>query len=399
MESWKLEKEKPKSAILWVGFLIVDVFLHKTTQLEILKNLARLGHKVDLFALYSKEKTLSYHKDIKLSLVPLRYAPALTAFFFAIVVMMYLPLYVVKKRPRYIIVEPDLTVLVFLWKPLLNCLQAKLILDIRSTPVEVINFRKYLSALWFNVSVIAGKKAFDGMTILTLRMKKELCEDFQIQPEHIGVWTSGVSTEIYMAEKYDRDELRKKLSWTDKLVVMYHGRLDPHRGIFESIQAVKIAKDQNIRVLLFILGSGPIIASCKKLAREIGVEEDVVFHTPVPYEKVPEFIAASDVGLVALPNLAMWRNQSPLKLLEYLAMKKVTIVTDIPMIRDVIGESKCGVYIPSTDPQEIGKVMVYLYENREKLSEWGKFGRKIVEERFDWRKVAEDFESYLLQLN
>lgn len=393
-----MARRESDSRVLWVGFLILDLFLYKSTQLEILKNLAKLGNKVDLFALYSKEKTPSSEGHINIKQVPLRYFPVLTPCFFTIIVMIFLPLYALIKRPKFVIVEPDLTVFAFLWKPLLNSLNAKIILDIRSTPVEVINFRSLLSALWFNVSVVLGKKAFDGMTILTSRMKRELCDDFDIDPDYIGVWTSGVSSEIFDPEKFDRYELRRNLSWEDKFVVMYHGSFTMHRGIIESIQAVKTAKEHCPNLLFFILGSGPALEVMAKAVAELGVQENVVFHEPVPYEDVPKFIMASDVGIVPAPDLVMWRNQSPLKLMEYLAMQKVALVNDIPMIREVVGDNKCGIYFSAVIPEEISNAMVYACSSRDNLDEWGDIGRKIIEENYTWEKVAKNLESYLLQL-
>jgi glycosyltransferase involved in cell wall biosynthesis len=393
-----MERKETNSRILWVGFLIVDLFLYGTTQLEILKNLARLGHSVDLLALYSRKKPTSPHKEINIESFPLRYVPGLTAFFFAIIVMTYLPFYVVRKRPKFIIVEPDFSILVFLWKPLLNLLDAKIVLDIRSTPVEVVDFRRYVSALWFNVSIIAGKKAFDGMTILTSRMKQEVCDDFHIDPSHVGIWTSGVSEEIFAPEKYDRDEIRTELSWADKFVLMYHGSLGAHRGVTETIGAIEIAKKQIPNLLFFILGSGPALESMKKLVEEKHLDKNVIFHVPVPYEEVPRFIAACDVGIVPLPNLAMWMNQSPLKLLEYLAMKKATLLTDITMNREVVGNNVCGIYFSTATPMEIARAIIYSFDNRAKLAEWGDIGRTIIEEKYTWVRVAKGLETYLMQL-
>jgi glycosyltransferase involved in cell wall biosynthesis len=246
--------------------------------------------------------------------------------------------------------------------------------------------------------VVAGKKAFDGMTVLTSGMKQGLCDDFHIEPDHIGVWTSGVSQEIFAPEKYDHDELRRERSWADRFVIMYHGVFAPNRGLIESIRAIKIAGQQCPNLFLFLLGSGPLLESMKTLVSELNLEKNVEFHVPVPYERVPSFIAASDVGIVPPPDLAIWRNQSPLKLMEYLAMKKVVLMTDLSFMRDVVGENKCGVYFSTSSPEEISNSMIYVYKNREKLGEWGRIGRKIVEEKYTWAKVAKNLESYLLQL-
>ena len=104
-----------------------------------------------------------------------------------------------------------------------------------------------------------------------------------------------------------------------------------------------------------------------------------------------------DVGIVPLPDLPDWRSQCPLNLLEYLAMGKVVIATDIPANRKVIGKSKCGIYVSSADPREIAKAIMYAYDNKDELKEWGSYGRAIINAKYSWKKVAEDFENYLLE--
>jgi glycosyltransferase involved in cell wall biosynthesis len=136
----------------------------------------------------------------------------------------------------------------------------------------------------------------------------------------------------------------------------------------------------------------------KKLALKIGVQEKVIFHDPVSYDKIPRFIKLVDLGIIPLPDLQQWRNQCPLKLLEYLAMGKVVIATDIPANRDVLGDSKCGILVPSAEPREIANAIVYAYNNRGILGELGIQGQAIIEKRYSWTRVANDFEEYLHQL-
>jgi glycosyltransferase involved in cell wall biosynthesis len=136
----------------------------------------------------------------------------------------------------------------------------------------------------------------------------------------------------------------------------------------------------------------------KDLIRVKRLQDNIIIHSSVEYVDVPKYIAMSDVGIVPLPNHPYWRLQSPLKLLEYLAMKKPVIATDIPAHLAAIGRAKCGVYISSIEPAEIAEAIAYTYENRDKLAEWGAIGRTIVQEKYTWEKVAADLESYLLSI-
>ena len=384
--------------LIWISFLTLDSSLYKTTQIEILRHFCERGNRAYLLAMHSKQKPVSRGLNFQIDSVPMRYVPVLTPFLFATFLILFFPFYVAIRKPRVVILESDLNVLLFVWKPLLNLLGTKMILDIRSTPVELVNLRRQLSALWFNVSIIIGKNMLDGMTTLTCRMKKELCDRFKIKEDYVGVWTSGVSTSLFDPNKYDGNNMRKEFSLTDKFVVFHHGSLTMNRGILETIKALGLIREQFPDTVFFILGSGDAYPILVESALQFEVLDNVRFHSPVPYSKVPEFIAMSDVCIVPLPDLPQWRNQCPLKLLEYLAMEKTVIATNIPANQEVLGTNKCGIYVSTADPFEIAEAIAYAHTNYEKLDEWGKSGRTIVEEEYSWGKVAEQLQNYLEKL-
>jgi glycosyltransferase involved in cell wall biosynthesis len=280
-----------------------------------------------------------------------------------------------------------------------SSMRPKIVLDIRSTPVEAVGLRGYITTLCFNTSIRIAKRLFDGITIITPLMKEEICEKFHINSEFVGVWTSGVSTTLFKPEKYVQKgiELRKRIGLDGKFVIFYHGSLSFHRGLIESINSIELLKGKFQNVVLFLLGSGPALPSIKKLIQEKKLQDNVIIHAPVNHTNVPKYIALCDVGIVPLPDLPDWRHQCPLNLLEYLAMRKVVIATNIPANLEVIGKSRCGIYVSSADPVEIAKTIMYAHDNKDKLEEWGSYGRIIVKEKYSWKKVAKDFENYLLE--
>lgn len=389
--------------ICWVSFLILDMALHRTSQIEILRSLAKRGHETSLFAVYSKERPQSNMKDVHLITIPLRYIPCLSSLMYTIFLFVYLPFQFMHSKPDFVIVEPrDPTFLSVLPTVLLpKSKRPKIIMDVRTTPVVT----GYIKTLLFKTAIRITKKLFDGMTIITPMMRNEICDEFHIDPKTVGVWTSGVSTAMFNPENYDRVALRKKHGLHNKFVIFHHGAIGQSvaqgraRGIFASIKSIEILKNECPDLVLFLLGDSRSYHWIKELIEECGVQDKVILHDKVNYEDVPQYIALCDCALVPLPDLSLWRNQSPLKLLEYLAMEKVFIATGIPANRYIIGESKCAVYIPSASPEEIAKAILYIHGNRQKLKEWGVFGRKIVEEKYTWEKVARDFEDYLLSLN
>jgi glycosyltransferase involved in cell wall biosynthesis len=96
--------------------------------------------------------------------------------------------------------------------------------------------------------------------------------------------------------------------------------------------------------------------------------KDVVeLRGPVDYLEVPSYVAACDVGIVPLPNHPWWRNQSPTKVLECLAMNNPLIVSDIPANRWIIGDAPVALYLKGTSPEEIADGVEAFLTTRSKL--------------------------------
>lgn len=387
--------------ILWISFLVLDITLHKTSRIEILRQLAKRGCDVYLIAMESKQKYQLKNSGIQTISIPLRNKRPISSAFYVLTLLFFLPLYVARIRPDFVIIEPDEQFFSFIPTLLLFPFRRfKVVLDIRSTPVEILGLRGYLKTFRFDVCVRVAKKLFDGITIITPLMKKEVCERFDINPDRVGVWTSGVCTTLFNPKNNVSEsmKLKRKLGLSGKFIVFYHGGLDTVRGLIETIEAMKILKSAYPNVVFFLLGTGPEVPMLKDLIKREELQNKVIIYNPVDYEEVPKFIGMSDVCVDPLPNYPIWRFQCPLKLLEYLAMGKTVIISDIPAHRLIVGEEKCGIYLSLVNPTEIEKSIIYAYHSKEKLGEWGKTGRRIVAERYTWEKVARDLENYLLSI-
>ena len=392
-----------RNNILWLTFTNLS-FSNLISQVEVTKELAKRNKEVYLFTIRSNkahsQANARVPPGVHIVSIPLRSVPAVTPILYLSVLAFMLPFYAITKRPRYVITERGTAILSLVFKRLLHLIKSKIVMDIRSPPVGTGNSRSLrdnLNDLLFRISLASAKK-YDGMTILTTAMRNEICSKFNIDPNFVGVWTSGTSTALFNPEKYKGKDLREKLGLSRDFIVFYHGALAPTRGLFETIKALAILRDCHRDLKLFFLGSGPSVQLLKNAARKGRVEDRVIIHEQVDYAEVPKYVAICDVGIVPLSNSPEWRYQSPLKLLEYLSMGKPVIVTDIPANRSIIGNSKCGIFIPSIKPEEIARAISFAEENKGSLVEWGSHGRSIVERRFSWERVAGDLDEYLRRI-
>ena len=382
-----------KFTTLWIGSAPMDVFLHSTATLNILNELANLGHKVDLISVRSKYPPSLENERVRMFLVPLRFVPFISSLMFAVFLFLFLPVFIIFSKPDYVMLGPGVSTASCLPSRLVAKLRkVKFILDIRSIPVEIVGFRGFATNFLYSLSVLIAKKWFDGLTTLTHLMKAEICQNFNIIPSVVGVWTSGVSDKLFNPENFSWEgtKLRNKLGLNQKFIVFYHGIFTATRGLLEVMAAIKIVCKKRPDVVFFQLGSGPLIDCQKAFIQKENLQENIILHDPVSHKEVPKFIAMCDVAVIPLPNHPYWNSQSPLKLLEYLAMEKVVILTNIPAHKAVIGEAKCGLYISSIEPKEIAAAIDTAYINRANLKIWGSVGRAIIKERYTWQKVASD---------
>jgi glycosyltransferase involved in cell wall biosynthesis len=390
-----------KLRISFVSDLILDTDLHKTRELEILRALAKRGHDITFVAVTSRRYFQIGDHRINLLSVPIRHAPIISHLIYTAFLFLYLPLHILLKKPDLIVMDPDISVISSIPSIFISKFsKTKFILDIKSTPVEVKGINAKLFEFWFDFSVTISKLMFHGFDVVTPMMKTEVCERYNINPETVSIWTNGVPLHLFDPQICiaESSKLKEQLGLSKKFVVFYHGVFSASRGLTETIKAIEITRKKHPHIVFFILGSGVIADNLKDYVQKQGLQENVIIHDPVPYEEVPKYIGLSDVCIVPLQNNSYWRFQSPLKLLEYLAMEKVVLTSDIVAHRTVVNKEKCCIYLTAVSPLEIAQSIDYAYTNQSKRCEWGKIGRTIVKNQFTWDKVAQDVERSIYSL-
>ena len=93
------EANPKRISILWVSFTILDVYLHKTALLHILRQFAEFGHKPCLIAVRSRNASQIEDPRVRIVSVPLRYVPVVSPIMFTIVLFIYLPVFIIISSP------------------------------------------------------------------------------------------------------------------------------------------------------------------------------------------------------------------------------------------------------------------------------------------------------------
>jgi glycosyltransferase involved in cell wall biosynthesis len=109
-------------------------------------------------------------------------------------------------------------------------------------------------------------------------------------------------------------------------------------------------------------------------------------HGPVSYLELPKYLAAMDVGLVLYQIRA--DGLSPLKLFDYLASGCVPIGSESQPIHEVLDGSGAGLVDTWTGEKLLDAIMA-LKREPERLATMRDAGRRLILEKYSWRKISE----------
>jgi len=373
--------------IYWITELDINT-KHKASRFELAEALRNRGHIVTLVIKRKiGEKKIKNEKIIAFPTILCR---IISKFIFGMILFFYLP-FIIRTKKIYII----LIDVVDVWLPFLiplKLLRIPLILDIRSTTIK-----GTLNSVLQVTSLFLSKYLVKGWTTITPELKNILVKKYKIKKEKIGIWTSGVSIKNFT----NQSNVGKTIIQTVKskpFILMYHGSYSPYRGIENVILSLN-KLNNSVRDKIKVLFVGFNESQIKKLSvfcDKINIAEKVQFIPQVRYEELPSYISICDVGIIPLPpgNEWCWES-SPLKTLEYLAMSKPIIATNIPFHQKIFDKGNCGVLIKNSEPESIANAITDIYNNREKLDAMGKVGREIVEKFYTWDKKALDLEKFI----
>lgn len=117
---------------------------------------------------------------------------------------------------------------------------------------------------------------------------------------------------------------------------------------------------------------------------------NVHYHGAEQYEKLPNWLAAMDVGLnVYRAGAADY--SCPLKLFDYMASGLALVSTDQPQVREIFEKlGQLDLVVPTDDPKPLAAALRKLAADPARVKSQGAAGRKLVVDFYNWRRATQD---------
>ncbi len=189
-------------------------------------------------------------------------------------------------------------------------------------------------------------------------------------------------TSILDPGRFDSEAIKKTWGLQGKKVLMFLGTPRPHKGIDDLRVALERIDDSN--VYLLIVGADDPTSFCG--AKWGAVRERVRVLPKIPFESLPEYLAAADILLVPQRQTTDSVGQMPAKLFDAMAMGKPIIATRVSDITEVLGD--CGYLVDPGKPDELADAMRYILDHPEEAQRRGQGARERCKRLYDIRNMG-----------
>ena len=215
----------------------------------------------------------------------------------------------------------------------------------------------------------------DKITTVSRSVALELRE-YGLDPKQIIVLGNGVDEKIFTPIKNRRFENR---------YVLYTGRLDFRKGLFDLIRCAKNVCDAYPDVKFVITGKGPLLGKLKEETRRIGLQSKIIFLGYVDKNKIIQLYQHATIHVVPSHYEGL-----PTVLLEAMSCGLPVVATAVSGNTEVISSGMNGLLVPPGVPNEMAMAISRLLDDEQLNRNMGRAARRTIEECYTLEKISEN---------
>ena len=201
---------------------------------------------------------------------------------------------------------------------------------------------------------------------------KEFYSKKGVPPEKIAVIWNSPDFSLFNEEKYLRS--RKEKRDRKPFTIGYIGSIRTVSGFVPLLEAIlEFGKEYK----LLLVGGGTAIRNLKKIVSMKYRHLNVEFTGPVPYKRVIEYYAQSDVIYVYYPIRENIKRGLAVKMLEAVGFGIPVIIPAGTLMEDFVNEYKCGVAFNGASVEELKRCLIKVKRIR--------FNPQLIRKKWNWK--------------
>lgn len=189
------------------------------------------------------------------------------------------------------------------------------------------------------------------------------------------------------------DNKEAKFKFDGEFIIGTAGSITPRKGYDDFIDMARELNQIAKRIKFVIAGEPPrnSISYYNELKRKIksyNLEEKIKFVGWV--DDITDFLSSIDLFVLCSKNEGL-----PRVVIEAMAMSKPVVATNAGGTNEAIDNGKTGFVVDKNNKNELVAKIIYMINNKEKIEEMGKEGRRKVENDFSLESYISKFENLL----
>jgi glycosyltransferase involved in cell wall biosynthesis len=210
-----------------------------------------------------------------------------------------------------------------------------------------------------------------------------------VDKEKIVVIKNGVDLQLFDPNKTNPN-LKKSLRLQDKFIVSYIGTHGLSHALDKVLQTAAMMRD-NSDIHFLLIGEG---AEKENLLRQKEALQlsNVTFLNQIDKASLPYYYNLSDIVLITLRDLELFRTVIPSKMFEIMAMARPIIISvDGEARKIVVEQANAGLFVEPENPQQLRNAILSLYQDPQQRLQLGKNGRLFVEQFYNREVLADAY--------
>ncbi|PIQ96466.1 MAG: hypothetical protein COV67_09400 [Nitrospinae bacterium CG11_big_fil_rev_8_21_14_0_20_56_8] len=201
---------------------------------------------------------------------------------------------------------------------------------------------------------------------------------------------NGVDRERFNPDRKD-PALRKQLGIEGPFLLGV-GRFALKKGFQYLIQAMPAIISRHPRAKLVLVGFGPEESSLKLQAKQLELENQVIFPGGKSGLELATYFATADIFIgPSIVTASGDTEGQPAVFIEAMASRTAVVATPVGGITDMVRDGQTGLLVGENNPAAIADAVCTLLDSPDIKNRIEDEGYKWVRERFDWESIAESY--------
>ena len=215
------------------------------------------------------------------------------------------------------------------------------------------------------------------------KLYPEFKEKFVVIPN--GIDTTWWHSQSLRFTDLDRKKVKEELflAHEDSLIIISVAELHERKGLKYLIEAIPEVAAKFANIKLVIVGEGPEREELEKEIKKLGIENHIILTGR--QKEIPKLLKCADIFV--LPSR---REAFGLVLLEAMISELPVIASETGGIPEVIKNT--GILVEPENYKGIAAALIDLISHPEKRQKLASAGEKLVHEKFEAKKMAEEYE-------